>query len=221
MNPDQPGDVSRMRISDAERDQAASVLSDALAEGRLTAEEHAERLDAIYAARTHADIVPVLSDLPGHSTALRPAGLSQRAAPVPAAAAGSRDRIICVFSGTDKKGAWQVPGQIETIAVFGGAALDLREAVLPGREIRIRAICVFGGVDITVPPEMHVVDSGFSLFGGRDVSSEADESVRPDAPVLYVHGICVFGGISVRRKRRKNDRAPKELRPGSRSDSGG
>src|SRR5438552_550290 len=66
-----PAEFARMRMSDADRDRAASVLSAALAEGRLTAEEHAERLDAIYASRTHAEIVPLVSDLPGATAALR------------------------------------------------------------------------------------------------------------------------------------------------------
>ena len=53
-----------MRISDADRDQAASDLSEHYAEGRLTHEEHAERLDAIWTARTHADLEPIFEDLP-------------------------------------------------------------------------------------------------------------------------------------------------------------
>ena len=55
---------SRLRASDADRDTAAAVVNNALAEGRLTAEEHSQRLDAIFAAKTHADLVPVLDDLP-------------------------------------------------------------------------------------------------------------------------------------------------------------
>ena len=55
---------SGLRASDADRDRAASVLNEALAEGRLTPEEHSERLDSIYAAKTQADLVPVLKDLP-------------------------------------------------------------------------------------------------------------------------------------------------------------
>jgi Domain of unknown function (DUF1707) len=35
---------SRLRASDADRDRAASVLNEALAEGRLTPEEHSGRL---------------------------------------------------------------------------------------------------------------------------------------------------------------------------------
>ena len=214
VTPSDPGEMSRMRISDADRDRATSVLSEAMAEGRLTAEEHSERLDAIYVARTYADVAPLVSDLPGGAGALTTSAamLLRPAVASSVTPAGNPVRMISVFSGTKKTGVWQVPAEIESVNVFGGTALDLRDAVLPSREIRIRAICVFGGVEITVPPEMRVIDSGFSLFGGRDVPSDSDEAAQPDAPVLRLHGICVFGGIDVGRKRRKGDRADKSRR---------
>ncbi|MDQ4054938.1 MAG: DUF1707 domain-containing protein [Actinomycetota bacterium] len=53
-----------LRISDADREQAASDLSEHYAEGRLSHDEHAERLDAIWTARTHADLTPIFEDLP-------------------------------------------------------------------------------------------------------------------------------------------------------------
>jgi hypothetical protein len=202
-----------MRISDADRDRAASVLGDALAEGRLTAEEHSERLDAVYAAKIHADIAPIVADLPGASAALAPSGgLEPRTAAGQVMPAGSPDRMIAVFSGVSRKGVWRVPPDIESVNVFGGTELDLREAVLPGREIRIRAYCILGGMEVTVPPEMHVVDDGIALLGGREIPPDSEESASPGAPVLRLSGVSVLGGISVRRKRRKGDKAPKDLR---------
>jgi predicted membrane protein len=91
------------------------------------------------------------------------------------------------------------------VTVFGGADLDLRDAILPGREVTIRAVSVFGGVSITVPPEMRVVDSGVAVFGGRDVSGDTGQSGNPDSPVLRLRGTCVFGGVFVGRKERKTE----------------
>jgi hypothetical protein len=54
-----------LRMSDAEREQAAGELAEHYAQGRLTAEEHSERLDQIWAARTRAELAPVFRDLPG------------------------------------------------------------------------------------------------------------------------------------------------------------
>jgi Domain of unknown function (DUF1707)/Cell wall-active antibiotics response 4TMS YvqF len=185
---------SRLRASDADRDRAASVLNEALAEGRLTPEEHSERLDSIYAAKTHADLVPVLEDLPA---------TADSASPATAAPARRASRIIAVFGGASRKGAWRVPPTSEVVTVFGGADIDLRDAILPGREITIRAVSVFGGLSITVPPEMRVVDSGVAIFGGRDVTGESSESEAPDSPVLRLQGTCVFGGVSVKHKQRR------------------
>lgn len=52
------------RLSDGDRDRAAAELSEHYAQGRLDAEEHAERLDAIWTARTRADLDPIFEDLP-------------------------------------------------------------------------------------------------------------------------------------------------------------
>jgi hypothetical protein len=53
-----------IRASDADRDTAAGLLSAALAEGRLTADEHEQRLGAAYAARTWRQLDQLTADLP-------------------------------------------------------------------------------------------------------------------------------------------------------------
>ena len=84
MNARQPSDPSRqpwqswpqqrpeLRIGDAERERAASQLAEHYAVGRITQDEHAERLDRIWAARTQSELDPVFADLPGHTSAARP-----------------------------------------------------------------------------------------------------------------------------------------------------
>ena len=52
------------RIGDAERDVATARLSDHFAAGRLDHEEYDERLDAIWTARTRADLAVLFNDLP-------------------------------------------------------------------------------------------------------------------------------------------------------------
>jgi hypothetical protein len=189
---------SRLRASDADREQAVAVLNAALAEGRLSVAEHSDRLDAVYEAKTHAEIAPLVDDLPARAT-------SQQVAPRAdlAPATGRRQRIIAIFGGAARKGQWHVEPKITAVTVFGGASLDFRDVQLPQREITLHCTAVFGGMEIIVPPEMRVIDSGIALFGGRDAGSGSAESNDPNAPVLRLTGLTMFGGLGVKHKRRK------------------
>jgi hypothetical protein len=202
---------SRLRASDADRDSAAAVINNALAEGRLSAEEHSERLDAIFSAKTHAELVPILDDLPT-ARGLRQEFASPRpsSADVDLAPGSPRGaRMTAIFSGVSRKGVWHPEPVTRVLAVFGGAELDYREAVLPGPEIVLDATAVLGGVEIIVPPEMRVVDNGTAILGGREITGDPAEALGPDSPLLRIEGICVLGGIEVKRKARK---VPKALR---------
>jgi uncharacterized protein DUF1707/cell wall-active antibiotic response 4TMS protein YvqF len=202
MDPEGNNPVSRLRASDADRDRAAGLLNEALADGRITADEHAERLDTVYAAKTHAELVPVLDDLHlSPQTHASPAPVHSS----PTVPAGRGARMLAVFGGVSRKGRWHPDPVSQVTCVFGGAELDLRDAVLPAREITMHVTCVFGGAEIIVPPEMRVVDTGSAVFGGREIAGDSDET-GPDSPVLRLTGNCVFGGIEVSRKPRKSDR---------------
>ncbi|NDL57759.1 DUF1707 SHOCT-like domain-containing protein [Phytoactinopolyspora mesophila] len=61
-----------LRIGDAERDSAASTLSEHYASGRLTKSEYDERLEGIWAAKFDADLQPLFADLPGSYGAAEP-----------------------------------------------------------------------------------------------------------------------------------------------------
>lgn len=53
-----------LRLSDAERERASTELAEHFAQGRLSLAEHAERLDAIWSARTRGELPPLFADLP-------------------------------------------------------------------------------------------------------------------------------------------------------------
>lgn len=63
-NSEQPGHKG-VRIGDAEREEAVNRLGEHYAAGRLTEEEHAERSQQAYEARTKADLDALFADLPG------------------------------------------------------------------------------------------------------------------------------------------------------------
>ena len=63
---DHMADIPRrtMRVSDAERARTAQVLTDALAEGRLTHDETDERLAACWTAKYEHELAELTADLP-------------------------------------------------------------------------------------------------------------------------------------------------------------
>jgi hypothetical protein len=56
--------VTSLRASDSDRDQVSERLRHATAEGRLSADELDQRLEALYAARTYGELDALLADLP-------------------------------------------------------------------------------------------------------------------------------------------------------------
>jgi hypothetical protein len=63
MNDERPG--GPIRIGDSEREDAAKRLGEHYEAGRLSAEEHSERVDQALRAKTEADLSGLFADLPG------------------------------------------------------------------------------------------------------------------------------------------------------------
>jgi hypothetical protein len=69
-----------VRASDGDRQRVTDLLREHTSDGRLTIEEYSERVDAALAARTVADLRPLLADLPVKLDEVLP--LQHPAAPV-------------------------------------------------------------------------------------------------------------------------------------------
>lgn len=193
-----------MRASDADRDRVADQLREALAEGRLTADEHAERLDAAYNAKTYAELAPIVRDLPATGDTGLPQAVPAKASPgpvvrddLPPPQTGTPN-IVAVFSGADRRGRWLIDPETNVVAVFGGVELDLRQAVLSRREVTINIVAIMSGVNLIVPPGVRVTNSVFAIFGGSSVPP--DDTADGAAPVIRLTGFAMFSGVSVERR---------------------
>jgi uncharacterized protein DUF1707 len=179
------------RASDAEREAVVVRLRQAAAEGRLSVEELAERIDAAYGATMRADLEPLTADLPVPAAAAAPA--------VGGPGGKGTSFVLGILGGGDHRGRWRVAERVTVINVLGGADLDLREATLAAPEVEIKVLSILGGSDITVPEGVHVELSGFGLLGGNDLRLEGPEP-PPGAPV-HVRAYSILGGTDVRTRR--------------------
>ena len=212
-------DPREMRISNDDRERVASVLNTAMAEGRLTVNELEERLDKVYAAKTFGDLEPLLRDLPiGHQAThltLPPpsAGTSPVSMPVPSNRIGGRgtsSNAIAFMSGTGRKGLWTVPPTFTSFALMGGIEIDLSQARFEEAETTIQAFDFMGGIEIRVPDDVNVQVNGVGFMGAFEDNLGRQNPPPPGAPIVKITGLAIWGGVDVKRsKRRKDD--PKEL----------
>ncbi|WP_435172860.1 DUF1707 SHOCT-like domain-containing protein [Actinacidiphila sp. bgisy145] len=189
-----------LRASDADRDRFADILREALAEGRLDASEHSERLDRVYAAKTMGELEPLVRDLPaGNTSAPAPAPAAR---PYAVGPTGENPNLVAVLSGAERKGRWRVGSRITAVAVMGGVEIDLTEATFTAPELVIHCTAVMGGISIRVPENVTLHGSGvIGVMGGADV--RAFESPDPQAPSVRVTGVAFWGGVEAKAKRGK------------------
>ncbi|MET0237924.1 MAG: DUF1707 domain-containing protein [Kibdelosporangium sp.] len=215
MTEQQPGDHLSIRISNEDREKVAQILHNAMAEGRLEMAELEERLDAVYAAKTFADLEPVTRDLPVQSphTVARPSHTpvpltSSRITPgVPTGPSQS----IAIMSGVQRKGEWVVPAHHNVVAVMGGVDIDLTEARFSAPETTIQCFAFWGGVEIKVPDDIHVQVDGIGFMGAFEDKSLGTGA--PGRPVVRITGFALMGGVEVRplKRREIERRARREI----------
>ena len=168
---------------------------------RVDLPEFERRTDIVSRAATRSELIAQVSDLPGLPNEGRAAA---RTSASPGAAgwrvgsenARPNDYAVAIFSGSDFKGVWQAPRSLTALCVFGGASIDFRRAIVPEEGVTVSCLCLFGGVDIVVPPGMRVRVRGIGIFGGFDRTENEVED--PAAPTIVVEGLALFGGVSVR-----------------------
>ncbi|HXR73154.1 DUF1707 SHOCT-like domain-containing protein [Actinocrinis sp.] len=198
-----------LRASDADREHVAELLGRAFAEGRLSSEEHSERLEAVYGAKTMGELRPLVADLPvvfapPTATATSPgAGLADLSAADAATRYSGGEPVVALFSETKRTGRWIVRSGLNARAIFGSVELDLTEAMLEQREVTIIANAVFGEVIIRVPEGVILHDEGSAIFGSRKLAARPGTQFGPETPVVHVQGVAVFGSVESKGPKKK------------------
>ena len=195
-------DPSRLRISDDDRHQVAEVLREAAGQGRIDLDELDERLEATYAARTYADLVPITVDLPTQPLSQLPTRPASAEHPSPVVPGGPAEaKHLAILGGLERKGVWTVPRQLTVTCFMGGADLDLRRARFAGPEVVITINAVMGGADIKVNPQTHVIMEGTAIFGGYSgPNDDGAPELGDGSPIVRIRGFALMGGVNVSRK---------------------
>jgi DUF1707 SHOCT-like domain len=184
---------SELRASHEDRDKVVEVLRTAAGDGRLTAEELDQRLDAALTARTYTELAVLTTDLPAVPAA---------AVSGPAPAPKDLIRFDCHTGSTRRDGRWVVPRRIEAVVTGGSVMLDFTEAVISQPSVQIDASVNSGSLTLVTKPGI-LVDADEVAIRSGTVRIRAPRG--PDVPVtlrIDVSGQVVAGAITARRPRR-------------------
>ena len=187
-----PQSPKQMRASDADRQRIADVLAEAFADGRLTIQEHSERTDAVWAAKTVGDLEPLIADLSAAGLPGQVAGPTSRTV----ARVGEPLQLVQVFSSSEHTGDWLVPSQINAFSLFGSSKIDMRQAAFTSLDVELQVNDIFGSVELFVPAGVTVIDETIKLFGSVEVKGLGQPA--PDAPVVRIKGFVLFGSVQVK-----------------------
>lgn len=189
----------KLRASDADRERVAEVLREAAGDGRLTMDELDERLDAVYTAKTYAELEPITHDLPDGVAGNAPVPAPSAAAD-PARFGGepTSSMAVAILGGFSRKGDWVVPKDFTAICFMGGGEIDLRDARFSEREVSIHIVAIMGGCEVIVPEDATVFVTGVGIMGAFEHSIAG--SGTPDGPVIRINGVAIMGGVDVTRK---------------------
>lgn len=195
-------DPALLRVSDDDRHKVADVLREAAGEGRLELDELDERLEATYAAKTYADLVPITADLPmTREQTSTPTPLPPPVGPASMVPAVRHDNTISIMGGVTRKGIWELGPTHTAFAMMAGIDIDLREVRFTSRETVIYANAIWAGIDIVVNEYTHVIVDGVGIMGGFDhARDKVEPQLGPDSPTVRVKGFALMAGVTVQRK---------------------
>ncbi len=151
------GAKPELRASHEDRDRVVEILRVAAGDGRLTAAELDERLDAALTARTSGELAALTADLP--EVAGQAAGI----------AAQAKDVVRLDYQGGNatRRGRWVVPQRMEIRAVGGTVKLDFTDAVITGPVLHIQAEVRGGRLVLVTRPGIEVDADAVAVRGGR------------------------------------------------------
>ena len=196
------GDVPSERT----RQVAIDALMEHFANDVLEVEEFERRVDLAHKAETAEALEELLQDLPGGSDLPAVRGdessghdLTHRRgySVTTASEVEERSFVIACMGGSSRRGHWTPARRNYAVAVMGGAELDFREAVFGPGVTEVQVYALWGGVDIIVPPGIHVESRGIAILGGFDHAADSPSSGDPDQPTLRITGLAVMGGVDV------------------------
>ncbi|NYJ06961.1 DUF1707 domain-containing protein [Petropleomorpha daqingensis] len=178
---DIPPQQASLRASDADRQAAVDRLEQALADGRITAEEFQERAAIAQSAVTTTELRPLLADLPPQQVEV----VGQR----------HPESLVNVLGDVRLAGGAELPRRVGT--VLGDVRIDLRGLRTDAERIEFDLWTGLGDVDVILDEGVDGELDGFAVLGNRRIEL-APVPRTPGTPRVVVRAHAVIGDLRLR-----------------------
>lgn len=133
-------------------------------------------------------------------TQTTPPALRPRVAPpavIPPDLVPDQRGAVAFLSSINRRGDWLLPRELRVVSFMGNVELDLTSVRMGPGESRIEIRCVWGNVEITVPPDIRVEIDGRPVIGVFEIERSVKTTPPPDAPLVRITGSAVMGAVTV------------------------
>ena len=190
----EPAAVDReLRASYEDRDKVAEQLRAAAGDGRLTADELDQRLEAALTARTYGELAALTADLPG---------VARVEPDVPTVRPQRAGRIDVGSASVKREGQWEVPQHLDVRIGSGAVVLDLTRTTVPHSRVEIDAEVRSGSLKIVTRPGVVVDATDVTLRSGNVKIRSWPGPPPPVSLLIHVTGSVTSGSIVARPPRR-------------------
>jgi predicted membrane protein len=124
--------------------------------------------------------------------ARRPADRSEPGLP---AASDTQVSEFAVWAGKQRRNSSPAFRRADLTAVMGGIEFDLRGAATANGEAVIDVFCMWGGIEIYVPPDWAVSNQVMLLMAGAEDNTTGTQDARHR---LIVRGFVLMGGVEIK-----------------------
>ena len=108
-----------------------------------------------------------------------------------------RRGAVAILSSTNREGDWILPRLFRVVSFMGNVELDLTNVRLGPGASHIEIRCMWGNVEITVPPDIRVEVEGEPVIGTFEVARKVPSTLSPEAPLLRITGSVVMGAVTI------------------------
>ena len=103
---------------------------------------------------------------------------------------------MTILGGTTNKNTAKNYTGSKATAILGGVELDLSKVKIE-KTAQLDVFVLMGGIELRIPEDVIVKNRSTAIMGGLEDKTNPVES--KNAPVLYIDGTVIMGGIDIKR----------------------